>query len=157
MNNNNNEYNKRFKTFEDLEIYKKAREFRKKIYELIRKLPPEEKYNLDPQIRRSVVSITNNIAEGHGRYHYSPCGIINTLGMLNKFVDYIPQGKENIQFCRHSRGSLEEIIDDLNVCLDEKYFSDDYISKLKTDGFNLLEDLNSYIKYLKKMKEESEC
>jgi four helix bundle protein len=89
--------NKKFKTFENLEVYKRTREFRKKIYELIKILPPEERYDLDPQMRRAVVSITNNIAEGHGRYHYG----------------------ENIQFCRQSRGSLEEIIDDLSVCFKE--------------------------------------
>ena len=55
-----------------------ACEFRKKIYELINKLPPEEKYNLNQQMRRAVTSITNNTAKGHGRYHY----------------------QENIQFCR---------------------------------------------------------
>lgn len=121
----------KFKTFEDLEIYKKAREFRKKIYQLINKLPHQEKHNLDPQMRRASVSLTNNIAEGHGRYHY----------------------QENIQFCRHSRGSLEEIIDDLNVCFDEKYFPEDYLNGLKTEGFELLKDLNGYIKYLKSMKE----
>jgi len=32
-----------FKTFEDLEVYEAAREFRKKIYKLIKKLPEEEK------------------------------------------------------------------------------------------------------------------
>ncbi len=125
---------KKFKTFEDLEIYKKAREFRKKIYKLIKKLPAEEKYNLDPQMRRSITSITNNIAEGHGRYHY----------------------QENIQFCRQSRGSLEEIIDDLNICLDEKYFAENYLSTLKNEGYELLKCINGYIKYLKRMKKESE-
>ncbi len=125
---------KKFKTFEDLEIYKKAREFRKKIYKLIKKIPAEEKYNLDPQMRRSITSITNNIAEGHGRYHY----------------------QENIQFCRQSRGSLEEIIDDLNICLDEKYFAENYLSTLKNEGYELLKCINGYIKYLKIMKNESE-
>jgi len=125
---------KKFKTFEDLEIYKKAREFRKKIYKLMKNLPAEEKYNLDPQMRRSVTSITNNIAEGHGRYHY----------------------QENIQYCRQSRGSLEEIIDDLNICLDEKYFPDNYLSALKNEGYELLRGINGYIKYLKRMKKESE-
>jgi four helix bundle protein len=116
----------KFSTFEDLEIYRKAREYRRKIYEMMRKLPLEEKYNLDPQMRKAVVSITNNIAEGHGRYHY----------------------QENIQFCRQSRGSLEEIIDDLNVCLDEQYFPEDFINGLKTSGYELLKALNGYIKYL---------
>ena len=73
-----------YKTFEDLEAYKLAREFRKKIFGLIRMLPDEEKYNLVNQMRRAATSLTNNIAEGHGRFHY----------------------QENIQFCRQARGSL---------------------------------------------------
>jgi len=59
-----------YKSFEDLEVYKLARDFRKKIYKLIRNLPVEEKFNLASQMRRTATSITNNIAEGHGRYHY---------------------------------------------------------------------------------------
>ena len=117
-------------SFEDLEIYKLAQEFRKKIYELIKHLPSEEKYNLDSQMRRAIISITNNIAEGHGRYHY----------------------QENIQFCRHSRGSLEEIIDDINICLDEKYSKEEYLNKLKEDGYYLLKRINGYIKYLRNRK-----
>jgi four helix bundle protein len=50
-------------------------------------------------MRRAALSLTNNIAEGHGRYFF----------------------QENIQFCRISRGSLMELIDDLNTCIDEKY------------------------------------
>lgn len=73
-----------YKTFEDLEAYKLARAFRKQIFGLIRMLPDEEKYNLVNQMRRAATSLTNNIAEGHGRFHY----------------------QENIQFCRQARGSL---------------------------------------------------
>jgi four helix bundle protein len=87
-------------SFEDLELYKAAREYRKQIFCLIKKLPVHEKYNLESQMRRAATSLTNNIAEGHGRYHY----------------------QENIQFLRVSRGSLEEILDDLNICLDEEEF-----------------------------------
>ncbi len=60
----------KFKTFEDLEVYQMARKYRKKIYELVKKLPPEEKYNLAIQMRKASTSLTNNIAEGHGRYHF---------------------------------------------------------------------------------------
>src|SRR6476620_11893219 len=52
-----------FLTFEDLEVYKKAREFRKRMYAVARKLPDFEKYDLGRQIRRAAVSLTNNIAE----------------------------------------------------------------------------------------------
>ena len=119
-----------FKTFEDLEVYKMAREFRKKMYKIAKELPEIEKYNLASQVRRAAVSLTNNIAEGHGRYHY----------------------QENIQFLRQSRGSLEELIDDLNVCLDEKYIDQDHLIKLKEEGYELLKKINSYIKYLQKCK-----
>src|SRR6267142_3721888 len=89
----------RFQTFEDLECYKVAREFRKAMYAVTRRLPSFEKYELASQIRRASVSLTNNIAEGHGRWH---------------FLDHI-------KFLLQGRGSLEELLDDLNVCEDEKY------------------------------------
>ena len=57
-----------FQTFEDLEVYKAAREFRKAMYALNRRLPDFEKYELGSQIRRASVSLTNNMAEGHGRF-----------------------------------------------------------------------------------------
>ena len=121
-----------YKSFEELEVYKAAREYRKKIYELIKKLPPEEKYNLSGQMRRAALSLTNNIAEGHGRYHF----------------------QENIQFCRISRGSLMELIDDLNICMDEEYLEQAYLSKLKEEGYRINKMLNGYIAYLKKRKNE---
>ena len=58
---------KKFQTFEDLEVYKVAREFRKAMYAVTRRLPDLEKYELGRQIRRASVSLTNNMAEGHGR------------------------------------------------------------------------------------------
>ena len=59
-----------FKTFEDLEVYQVAREFRKAMYRLSCRLPEFEKFALASQIRRGAVWLTNNIVEGHGRYHY---------------------------------------------------------------------------------------
>ena len=121
-----------YKSFEELEVYKAAREFRKKIYKLVKGLPAEEKYNLAGQMRRAALSLTNNLAEGHGRYHF----------------------QENIQFCRVSRGSLMELIDDLNTCIDEKYFSQNYLEELKEEGYRINKMLNGYIAYLKKRKGE---
>ncbi len=57
-------------SFENLEVYKSARQYRVKIYGLARQLPEFEKFNLVSQMRRAALSLTNNIAEGHGRYHW---------------------------------------------------------------------------------------
>ena len=123
---------KEYTTFEKLEVYQTAREFRKKIYVLTLELPEHEKYNLAGQMRHAAVSLTNCIAEGHGRFHY----------------------QENIQFLRQSRGSLEELIDDINICIDENYADKKYLDVLKEEAYALLKKLNGYIKYLKSCKEK---
>ena len=117
----------KFRTFEDLEIYKAAREFRKKMYGVTRRLPDSEKFELAGQIRRAAVSLTNNMAEGHGRFHYP----------------------DQIRFFLHSRGSLEELVDDLNVCLDERYVPSDQIEKLKRQAGGALPLINGYLQYLR--------
>jgi len=61
------------KHFKDIEAWKLARELRIAVYETIKKLPTEEKYDLASQMRRAAISCTANIAEGYGRFHYSPC------------------------------------------------------------------------------------
>ncbi|HMB24284.1 MAG TPA: four helix bundle protein, partial [Anaerolineales bacterium] len=56
--------------FEDLECYQLALEVMAKIHAFSKTLPPAEKFDLYAQIRRSSKSVTGNIAEGYGRYHY---------------------------------------------------------------------------------------
>ena len=119
-----------YQTFEDLDAYMAAREFRKAMYAVTRRLPDFEKFELASQIRRAAVSLTNNIAEGHGRFHYL----------------------DQIKFMLHSRGSLEELQDDLNVCEDEKYLPAADISKLKDDAGRVHKVLNGYIRYLRGRK-----
>src|SRR6266705_5536194 len=116
-----------FQTFEDLEVYKIAREFRKAMYAVNRRLPDFEKYELGSQIRRASASLTNNMAEGHGRFHYP----------------------DQIRFFLHSRGSLEELVDDLNICLDEKYLASDEVAKLKEKARGVLILINGYLRYLR--------
>src|SRR6266571_2957134 len=115
----------KFQTFEDLEVYKAAREFRKAMYTVTRRLPDFEKYDLASQIRRASISLTNNVAEGHGRYHYP----------------------DQIRFFLHSRGSLEELVDDLNVCLDARYLPSDEVAKLKEQARCALILINGYLRY----------
>ncbi len=111
---------------DDFELYKIAREFRKQVYGLIRQLPTEERFALANQMRRAAVSVSNNIAEGHGRWHY----------------------QENIQFCRTSRGSIDELIDDFNVCQDETYGDQIVVGQLKVEAYELIRRINGYIAYL---------
>src|SRR5438067_6373420 len=103
----------KFRTFEDLEVYQLAREFRKKMYAVTRQLPDFEKFDLASQIRRAAVSLTNNIAEGHGRYHFA----------------------DQVRFFLGSRGSLQELVDDLNVCHDEKYLGENEVAELKKEAW----------------------
>lgn len=120
-------------SFEDLDVYKLAREFSREISQLIKKLPNVEDYNLKNQMRRAKLSVTNNIAEGFGRYHY----------------------QENIQFCRQSRGSICELIDDFNECFDNGYIDQACKEKIKKDAYHLIKVLNGYIASSKPQKEKT--
>ena len=56
--------------FEDLECYKLALRVMAEIHAFSKTLPPDEKYDLYVQIRRSAKGVTGNIGEAYGRYHY---------------------------------------------------------------------------------------
>ena len=118
---------KGYQTFEDLDVYQVAREFRKAMYRVAKQLPEEEKFGLISQVRRAAVSLTNNIAEGHGRFHFL----------------------EQIKFMLQSRGSLEELMDDLNVCADEQYLANAEIEKLKQEAWRVHKLINGYIRFLR--------
>ncbi|MBT8357076.1 MAG: four helix bundle protein [Deltaproteobacteria bacterium] len=55
------------KNYRELKVWQKSYELCLEIYRITAKFPKEEKYGLTSQIRRSVVSIPSNIAEGYGR------------------------------------------------------------------------------------------
>ncbi|MFA5045213.1 MAG: four helix bundle protein [Paludibacter sp.] len=117
--------------FESLEVWKTCREYRKQISKTVRLFPIEEKYRLTDQLIRASRSITANIAEGHGRYHF----------------------QENIQFCRQSRGSLSETLDHLICALDENYITEQQLNLLRIQYENCIKLLNGYIGFLQKQKE----
>ena len=75
-------------------------------------------------------SVTNNIAEGFGRFSY----------------------QENIQFCRISRGSLYEIIDHLLIAVEDNYLDKNEFEIIKAQIIKCKTILNGYIGYLKKAK-----
>jgi len=97
------------------------------VYRVAKRLPEEEKFGLASQIRRAAVSLTNNIAEGHGRFHFL----------------------EQIKFMLQARGSLEELLDDLNVCEDEAYLAAQESETLKQEGWRVHKLINGYIRFLR--------
>jgi len=100
------------------------------MYSASRQLPDFERFELASQIRRAAVSLTNNIAEGHGRYNYL----------------------EQIKFTLQARGSLQELIDDLNSCDDEHYLPMTEIAGVKQQGWRVCRLINGYIRYLRERK-----
>ena len=61
------------KNYKDLKVWQKSYELCLVIYRITAKFPKEELYGLTSQIRRSVVSIPSNIAEGYGRKRTLAC------------------------------------------------------------------------------------
>lgn len=117
-------------SFEDLEVWKECRKFRNQISTTTEKFPKEEKYCLTDQIKRSSRSVTANIAEGYGRFHF----------------------QENAQFCRQARGSLTETLDHLICALDLGYINEVDLSSHRIQYEQCLKLLNGYIAYLLKSK-----
>ena len=91
-----------------------------------KKLPKNEEYLLKSQLVRALRSVTNNIAEGYGRFHY----------------------KENAQFCRVARGSLYEVLDHLIIGYEDKYLTKEDLLKNRELVVKAITILNGYIKYL---------
>jgi four helix bundle protein len=77
----------RTKDYRDLLVWQKGVQLAMKIHELTSTFPPEEKFGLVSQMRRSAVSVPSNIAEGQAR---------RTTG-------------EFLQFLSHAQGSLAEL------------------------------------------------
>lgn len=118
------------KSFEDLECWKKARGVRIDIHQMTKNFPSEEKFRLSDQMIRASRSVTANISEGFGRFHF----------------------QENIQFCRMARGSLFELQDHLTVAPEQRFISDSAFLGLRAKISDSLKVLNEYINYLIKAK-----
>jgi four helix bundle protein len=116
-------------SFEDLECWKAARELRLFVAKrILPVLPREERFRLGDQMLRSARSITANIAEGYGRFHYL----------------------DNSKFCSNARGSCCEVLDHLIAAADERLVADELLVEGRAK-FNLtMKLLNGYMAYLKR-------
>ena len=114
-----------------LEVYKVAQALVKYVYgNLLDKLPTEEKWGLNSQIRRAAASIPANIAEGYGRYYF----------------------QETIRFCYLARGSLMELSSHIDLAFSQEYISEEIKIFLEEKMHQLLRLIQGYIKYLKQSK-----
>ena len=87
--------------FKDLVVWQRAMELVKQVYFLTKTFPADERYALTDQVRRAVVSIPSNIAEGSGRSSNADYG----------------------HFLAIARGSLYETMTQLQVAVDLGYVS----------------------------------
>lgn len=115
--------------FEELEVWRACRELLRFVSgQVVRRFPPEEKYELASQIKRSARSTTANIAEGYGRFHF----------------------RDNYKFCSNARGSLHETLDHLITAHEESYIDDDALKQGRQLFEKSLRVLNGYMSYLLK-------
>jgi four helix bundle protein len=120
------------KDFKDLTAWKLGRELRKAVYEMTKKFPAEERYVLTAQMLRAAISVTANLAEGFGRFGY----------------------QENLQFCRHSRGSATELRDHFTTAQDAGYISEAEMTRIDELAQRYIQVLNGYIHSTRARQEE---
>ena len=97
-------------SFENLEVYGKIRYLIKDVYSLQKSFPKEERFGLGDQLRRAVVSVSANLAEGSGR---------NSL-------------KEKMHYVEISYGSLMEVFCELQTACDLGYITSNQFNSLRT-------------------------
>ena len=116
--------------FEDLEVWKKARILSNKVYPLTFKEPIASDFRMKDQMRGSVGSIMDNIAEGFERG--SKLEFINSLTI--------------------SKGETGELKSQLYRCLDNKYISQKLFDELYSLANEITKMITSFINYLNKSK-----
>lgn len=116
------------KRFEDLEIWKNARELCKKIREIADNGSLGRDYSLKDQIFRSSGSSMDNIAEGFER----------------------DGNKEFINFLYISKGSLGETRSQIHRSFDARHFDEEVYNDLLNDCLNLSGQISNFITYLRK-------
>lgn len=119
-------------SFTELETWKQARKIRVIVSSVTKKFPVEEKFRLVDQIIRSSRSVGDNIAEGHGRFHY----------------------QDNVRFCIIARGSLSETLNHMITAFDENLIDVETLKSFQSEYDYCLKLLNGYISFIKKKKND---
>ncbi len=123
----------KIKSFTDLNAWKQAHVLVLEIYKMTQNFPKEEQFGLTNQIRRAVVSITSNIAEGFSRNSY----------------------REKAQFYSMALGSLTEVQNQLLIAKDLGYITNNEFSRTAELTITVSKLLNGLIKKSKTMIHDS--
>ena len=113
--------------FENLAAYQRAMDLVDKVYDLMKGFPSEERYALCDQLRRAVVSVPSNIAEGLGRL----------------------SAKEQVRFIEISYGSLMEVYCQLSIAKRRRYITDSQFEELAKDVADIARPLSGLRRSLK--------
>ena len=113
------------KSFRDLLVWQKSMDFAEHVYRVQKKFPAEERFSLCDQLRRAVVSIPSNIAEGRGR----------------------DTARDFAHFLTLARGSLNEVTTQLELATRLGYMKSG--SGLYEESIEIGKMLNTMIRRLK--------
>lgn len=128
-----NQESSKIKSFTDLIAWKEAHKLVLMIYPLVRSFPKDELFGIIIQMKRAVLSITSNIAEGFSRGSY----------------------KEKVYFYYISLGSLTEIQNQLLAARDLNYCTVQEFAKAADQSIVVNKLLNGLIKSSKVMTRDS--
>jgi four helix bundle protein len=118
----------KLKRFEEMEMWKSARDLTRNVYSVSGKALFLRDYGLRDQIQRAAISIVSNIAEGF-------------------------ESQSNPSFCRYlasARGSTAEVRAQLYLALDLHYMSSSDFSTLTSQTESISRQITGFINYLKK-------
>lgn len=96
--------------YRNLDVYKNAKLLSHEMCKLIKTYPIDERFALCDQLRRAVMSVPINIAEGFGRF----------------------SSKEKAHFIQIAFGSLNEVMCELELSLDEGYISQEQLKNMES-------------------------
>lgn len=115
------------KTFTEFEVYQKSIILAKEVFTLMNNKSFEKEYGFKDQIKRAVVSISNNIAEG-SEYN---------------------NNKQFIRFLGHSKGSCAEVRSMLILSKELNLCNDDETKKAIELSVEISKNLSKFIEYLR--------
>ena len=79
-------------------------------------------------------STDQRVAEGHGRYTF----------------------KDRLHYCYEARGSLQELVDDINECADNRYGEGEHLVHLRADAHRLIQLLDGWARFLRRANERAQ-